>query len=353
MPLERQRVRPHGVQLAQPAGQRQLVGQDEVRLAAPLHAGLEDPPVALRRLHELTALGHRHGAGFLGIDILARAHRVHGHRRVPAVAGRHHHRVEVVARQQFPEVRMDRAAVAAVALVHRRLRALAPLAVHVADGHDLHVRLLERHGKVVRAAPAHADVAHDDPLAGRQHAAPPEGGSRHDHRRGPRRPRRARRHPQKSPAGYTPPPPAAALLRWILHGTTFAGPASPRARERRAHGTPRAPLCQSPGWVWEELFSRGARGSFPLRPRRPCAAGAEGRSTPPAHPRCDLIHRPHEAAGVQGRLWPGRGHFFAGGAGGASGATVSASRDGSGGNFACGSVWYQNATEAMSSWSGR
>ena len=64
--------------------------------------------------------------------------------------------------------------------------------LHVADGDELHVLLLQEAAEVVGAAVADADAAEHDPLAGGDGAVPAEGGAGNDcrrHHRGPGRKR--------------------------------------------------------------------------------------------------------------------------------------------------------------------
>ena len=72
----------------------------------------------------------------------------------------------------------------AVLLIGHLLDGHAAGLLHIADGGELHVFLLQEAAEVVRAAVADADAADDDPLAGRRGAVQPEGRTGNDRGRG-------------------------------------------------------------------------------------------------------------------------------------------------------------------------
>ena len=116
----------------------------EVGDAAPLRAGLEDAAVAPDRVVQGLAQPDRQAAGLLAVDVLAGLGRQDRGRGVPAVAGGDQHGVDVRPGQQLADVAVHRAVLVAVLGVDHRLDRLAAAGLHVADGHELHVRLGQR-----------------------------------------------------------------------------------------------------------------------------------------------------------------------------------------------------------------
>ena len=157
-----------GLELAELSAPRQFDGELDVRQVAPLRAGLEDLARAAEGLGQDQALGDVLRAGLLAIDVLAGVGRQHRGRGVPVRAGGDQHGVDVVAGQQLAEVAVGGAVRVAVLRVDHLLDRLAALGLHVADGHEPDVGLLQEAAQVVAAAVADADAADDDLFARRR-----------------------------------------------------------------------------------------------------------------------------------------------------------------------------------------
>ena len=201
----------HRVNPAQLAGLRQVHGELEVPDAPPLHAALEDAVVTLDRPRQFAALRGRDADGLLAVDVLARLDGQRGGQRMPVVARRDQDGVEVLAGQQVPQVDVLGAVGVAVLLVHGRLGALTASALHVADGHHLHLALLHERAHVIAPAATDTDDAHGDALAGGR-APTRTQRRRRDHRR--KRDRRSRR---RRALENVPPP--HACIPYCAHRT--------------------------------------------------------------------------------------------------------------------------------------
>jgi hypothetical protein len=160
------------LQFPQPPVAGQLHRHHEIARVAALRPCLVNAPVAPERFRQRLAFGDRHGARLFAIDILALLRGMDGKQRVPAVAGRDQHGVNVGPGEQLHVVRVHDAVAIAVMPVHGGLDDFAALFAHVADRHELHVLLREERLQVVGAAAADADSAHHDTVAGRHSPGP-------------------------------------------------------------------------------------------------------------------------------------------------------------------------------------
>ena len=112
-------------------------------------SGLEDAAFRAHRPHHLHRLVDVVGERLLAVDVLARAQGGQGDDGVPVVRGGDADGVDVVARQEFAEVLVGRAAVlglprsVGVEPAHGFLRIVAPGGVHVADRQHLGVQVEE------------------------------------------------------------------------------------------------------------------------------------------------------------------------------------------------------------------
>ena len=161
------------LKLAKFAAVGQLAGEGEVGEIAALRAGLEDAARAPHCVAKGQTLGDRLRAGFFAIDILAGPGRKTGRRRVPVWTRGDQHGIDVAAAQEFAEVPIRGAVLAAVALVDHLLDGLAPGGLHVADSHAADVRAARGSMSVVGTTVADTDTAQHDLLAGRHSASLP------------------------------------------------------------------------------------------------------------------------------------------------------------------------------------
>ena len=148
-----------GVNLAEPAAAGEFRGEAEIIDVAPLGAGLEHPPVTVHGIRQFLALADGHAARFLAINVLARLGSENGGQRMPMVAGRDQHRIDVLAAEDFEHVPALITILVAVMPVSHSPDDLAPFFLHVGDRHELHVALLEKRAEVLPPARADADAA--------------------------------------------------------------------------------------------------------------------------------------------------------------------------------------------------
>src|ERR1035437_7791364 len=217
--VARTHLRVDSLQLAEFAAARQVEGLDEIRPVAPLRPRLVNPSQPQERVRQRAAVGDGHGARLLAVNVLARLRRHHREQRMPAVARGDQQGVDILARPQLLLVGVHRAIVVAVFLVHHGLDGFTAFIAHVADRHELHVRLTQEAAQIAGAAAADAEAAHADAVAGRYGPVPPQCRRGHNQRRrrqcpGPERCpqrlpsrqalsiRRHRRSPSGSPSLY-------------------------------------------------------------------------------------------------------------------------------------------------------
>ena len=154
-------------ELAEFAGAGHLDGPHEIRAVAPLGAGLVDPAGPAERIGQRPALLDRHRAGLLAVDVLARAGRLDGQRRVPEFRRGDDDGVDVRAGQHFLVVGVHHAVAVLVALIDQLLDELPALFLQVADGDEPGV-LVAQHGiHGGHSAAADPDAGDRDLVAGR------------------------------------------------------------------------------------------------------------------------------------------------------------------------------------------
>ncbi len=141
-----------------------------MRQVPPLRAGLEHAAGAAHRLGQRQALRDVLGARLFAVHVLAGLGRQTRRGGMPVRPRGDQHRVDVVAGQQVAQVAIRRTVLIAVLLVGHLLDLGTPLGLHVADGHELHVRFWQKAAEVVGAPVADADAAQHDPFAGRHGA---------------------------------------------------------------------------------------------------------------------------------------------------------------------------------------
>ena len=262
------------VDLAELAALRQPDGGLEIRHAAPLGAGLEDPLGLPDRIVQGLAQPDRQTAGLLAVNVLSGLGGEDRRRGVPAVARPDQHGVDVRPRQQLAEVAVEDTILVAVVLVDEFLPRFAPAGLHVADGHAPHVGLRENPAEIVRHARADADHPQRDPLRGGRRGVQAEGLAAYKPGDGHRGPRRDRPPKQLAPRqvlrrlSHVPISP-------VLNDDRFRRlPAERRFyRPARGHATVRRLVCPSAGFRSAEAIkvSSGING-LAASPRTSAAA---------------------------------------------------------------------------------
>ena len=234
---------------ADPPVADQLAGEPAARLRAALAAGLHHPAVPPRRLDHRPALADRQRERLFDVHVFAPATGRDRGNGVPVVGRGDADRVDVVPFEQLAEVAVDPAIAMAVLGVDQFLRSSCGGLVHVADGDILDLIAAEEDLQIDGPKPAHPDMGHDDPLAGRRPARGAQGGRRDHHGRR----HRAHHRPQKLPPGRT--------SRRTYHGSA-PDVLDARTDAWRDGASRRAPQC--PNAVI--LQSRGQRKHQPFLP---------------------------------------------------------------------------------------
>ena len=155
------------MQIAQFAAAGQVDGELEVADAPPLGAGLEDAAVAVHRVGQGLAVADGDAAGLLAVDILARLRSQDRCQSMPVIARGDQHGVNVLAGEQLEHITVHTAVLVAVFGIGHGLDLLAPAGLHVADGDEPHVRLVEHATQHVPATGTDADGAQHRLLTGR------------------------------------------------------------------------------------------------------------------------------------------------------------------------------------------
>jgi hypothetical protein len=170
------------LKLADPAIAHQLTSLAELAAGALLGPELENALFLLQNAAQHLVFLHGKPQWLLHVHVFVGASGGHCHGHVPMVGRRDEHSVNVLPRQQLPEVSIGNAILVLVAfidLVERRLQ--IPLG-DIANGHHLRIRLGQ--GIPHNAAPlrAHTNAAHHHAVAGRRAACLAQGRGR-DHGR--------------------------------------------------------------------------------------------------------------------------------------------------------------------------
>ena len=154
------------VNLAEFAAAREGGGELEIVDVASLGAGLENPPVAIGRVGELLAFADRHAARLLAVNVFAGFGGEHAGDRVPPVAGRDQHGVDIGATVDFRHFAGLHAVLVVVLAVGHHADDFAPRFLHIGDHDELHVGLAEKRFEDLAPARADADAPEHDAVAG-------------------------------------------------------------------------------------------------------------------------------------------------------------------------------------------
>ena len=111
----------------------------EIRSVASLRASLVHAPQPMKRIGETAALGDRHRAGLLAIDVLSGLRGHDGQQRVPAIARGDQDGIDVLPLPQVVHVGVHLAVAVAVMPVDLGLDLFPPLVASIADRPELHV----------------------------------------------------------------------------------------------------------------------------------------------------------------------------------------------------------------------
>ena len=113
--------------------------------------------------------------GLLAVHVLSGPGSVDGGRAMPVRPGCDQYGVDVVPFQKVTEVAVGGTIVVAVFCIGRHFDGFAADLLHITDGHELDVGLLEEASEVVGSAVADADASEDDSFAGGDGSAHAEG----------------------------------------------------------------------------------------------------------------------------------------------------------------------------------
>jgi len=108
-----------------------------------------------------------------------------GHQFVPMIRHRDHHRINVLARQQFAVIVIRLAVLVLIMIVHHLDCVLQMIRVQIARRDHLTICFREKRLGISRPLPTHADHAEVDAVG---RAVLTKNGTGHDHRQGNRRP---------------------------------------------------------------------------------------------------------------------------------------------------------------------
>ena len=152
----------------QAAVEEALLGFDEVRDGALLHAHLHDPLRLAHRLHDIEALHGQRRHRLFDEDILAGVQASTVMLRVPVVGRGHDHRVDVFPLQQFPIVVMLVGLRAGPLLGHQRRGFFPALIPRIAQRDDVSAACGLCHANQMLAAAAVADDSQPHAVVGAQ-----------------------------------------------------------------------------------------------------------------------------------------------------------------------------------------
>jgi hypothetical protein len=144
-------------QLAKFSGMGQVCRQLKILNAAALRAGLIHSAISGDTVGKHPTLFDGHTAWFLTVDIFTRFGGQDRSKRMPAIAGRDENGVDVVTFQDVVHISIDNTIVIPVVLVDHRLHSLATSALQVGGSDHLHIGILEKPRKNVRASVSDTD----------------------------------------------------------------------------------------------------------------------------------------------------------------------------------------------------